>query len=365
MMKEFMYKSSAILGLVLLLLTGCTPDDSDISHLTDIQTPYITLTSLIEEERFLGEGMSGFGAWVSDPNWFDPEHEYYRFAIDWEDVDNNHPFLNNHVQIVDTDVPFLYVVENHTSQKQEFMVSFLLNYETIPFRLLGETDYQSSLTFSLESAYELRVPIALDSDFLEQNTTYNLTAVTFMGPHSEFPMRSVVSSDLTIGAENDIHLSMPYNTIPHQRVDVPFHQGFLDLQINQQFDDDLADLDFFDPPPAIIEARPGEFIDLAFFADPSMQTFTDDDLLENYLIFAFLGEEQAVFNESDPYLFVDASNHEYTRIVDHGTFTIKAPKEPGFYDFIAFIAPNPMARRSFFNGQPLDSSHHFIIEVVE
>jgi hypothetical protein len=183
-------------------------------------------------------------------------------------------------------------------------------------------------------------------------------------------MHSVISYDLTVGNESEIRLTTSHNTIPLQRVEFPVTQGFLDLQINQQFDHDLPDLDFFDPPSEIIYASPGEIIDLAFFADPSLQTIAldprsgIDDALEEYLIFAFLGREQVVFNGTYPYLFVDTTDHDYLRIVDHGRFTIELPEEPGIYDFIAFIAPNASKRRSF-SSFPLDSSWNFIIEVVE
>ena len=173
-MKKFLYKSNAVLGLALLLLVGCNSDEVDFSQLTDIDTPYITLTPL-KEENIISSG--AFGIFIMHPNWLDPDQ------VD-VDIDFDHPAWQHHIILEDINDPLLY------------------------------------------------------------------------------------------GVESEIQLAMSYNTTPLQRVEFPMTQGFLDLQINQQFDDDLSELDFFDPPVEVIYASPGEIIELAFFAVPSVQTFT-------------------------------------------------------------------------------------------
>ena len=308
---------------------------------------------------------TGMSIMIAQGNWFDESDADF---LDGIYIHQNHPSWYNRLEILEKDTPLFYIVGNLANEEREFMVQFLLNYEAISFRLLGEEHYQYSLTFSLASGYELNLPFILNADYLNMNEIYALTLITFMEPHLPFPneklMHNAVSFELIVGNGSAINLASSYNVAPIYRKNFPPPMsGFQDLRVNQQLEENLHDLDYAAPPPSVIHALPGEDIPLAFFAYPSIQTFDYGDNLDDYLIFGFLDWKPVKLNGS-PYLRVDATNHDYDVIVDKGIFTIKAPNEPGVYTFIAFISSNPSHRRTNINFL-LDSSWAFTIEVIE
>ena len=51
--------------------------------------------------------------------------------------------------------------------------------------------------------------------------------------------------------------------------------------------------------------------------------------------------------------------------MDHGSFTIVVPTEPGFYEFVLIGIPNPNHPNNFLNFAPAENSDRITIEVIE
>jgi hypothetical protein len=71
---------------------------------------------------------------------------------------------------------------------------------------------------------------------------------------------------------------------------------------------------------------------------------------------------QIPLNEK-PYLYVNIED-DNENIVHHGRFVINVDREPGFYEFVAFIVGNPVNENSETNFYPLETAIRFTIEVI-
>ena len=65
----------------------------------------------------------------------------------------------------------------------------------------------------------------------------------------------------------------------------------------------------------------------------------------------------------EPYFWIDVSDSPVNK-GQHGHFSIRAPEKPGFYEFFAFVAPNPMGVNTGYNFFPLEL-HRFTLEVID
>lgn len=363
------------LVLVVFLFTGCTnilEGDNDILF----NNPNVRFNQLTDEEGIRNGQLI---VQLSESRWLNPEDEYW-INPDQSELPINHPAWMNYISIENQNQSFYLVLESHTINSQDFTILLLLNYEPVSFKIEGESEFATSLQFTLEGSYEVKIPILLDpenlnSDSMNVVTLFAIRDFEFEKTASWFE-DIAVSYTLSVGTPQPISFSRNHNTTPTQRINVPHQEGFfVDLQVNRAFDIDLNNTNFFEPPESIIQVNPNEVIDFAFFVDPMIQSahyFFEsdamvvgvDNVLDEYLIIAFMNWEPVVFNETEPYLFVNARNHMFERIVDQGTFNIQAPEAPGIYSFIAFLSPNPRRVGSRFQF-PLDSSWRFFIEVVE
>jgi len=256
---------------------------------------------------------------------------------------------------------------NYSTHDFYYLFKIFLNYEAIPFRVLGQEEYGTSFTFFLERGYQVNIPFTIDSEFVNENSTQKLTAVFIVDPLREILNEGnsnlfwgrnafVLNADLVVGLGGEFQLEIPaYTEILSREED----NQFVDLFVASDFE--LNEWEFILFPRLMVQTRRGEEIELLFHSSPA-KTF--DDVLENYLMIGILNGEQIMLNE-DPFLLIDASEHEFDYIIDHGSFTIDAIDETGLHDFIIILISNPTLPNSPFTYFPLQSSNRLVFEIIE
>ena len=247
--------------------------------------------------------------------------------------------------------------------RDTFILKVFYNYEAISFRPLNQDTFGTEFLFSLSKGYQVHIPIQL-SDVLEVNDHLNMLTVAIFGT----PERHTIDREanfwnwsemldhyyltdwgngivhhfvITYGGEQPPNLTGVYHEV-NVFEDVGFFNA---LNIANEFD--AFDQEAISTIPASpMRVRPNEEIELIFsgnfgyfpyFPEPTPPGYPE---LESYLIIALLDWQQVAIN-SLPYLLVDVSDGIATSETHQGRFSITAPAESGFYDFIAFVIANP------------------------
>jgi len=256
---------------------------------------------------------------------------------------------------------------NYSTHDFYYLFKIFLNYEAVPFRVLGQEEYETSFTFFLERGYQVDIPFVLDAEFVSENSTQKLTAVFIVDPSRDILNEEntrlfwgrnafVLNNDLIVGSGSDFQFEAPtYIEILNRKED----DQFVDLFVSSDFE--LNEWGFVLFPELMMQARRGGEIELLFHSSPE-KTF--DHVLDNYLMIGILNGEQILLN-GEPFLLVDVTGEEFDHIMDHGTFTIDAIDKVGFHDFIMILIPNPSLPNSRFNYFPLQSSNRLVIEIIE
>ena len=356
------------------LLISCQSVRDDL-----YDNPYLKRTLLPEEYlAFIEEDLFGFWFTVSlfgqgtvNPT-FDPD-----------DLDAYVPFYGHH-QIDSPDDMLEAIISNVSAYERGFVLKLFLDYEEISFRVVGEETYKSEFHFSVEGGYEITIPFILDLNLSYIDSVYKLTAAIFVDPHLQamgndnelfwHSYANAINFDLSIGlGENVKHIELgsSYNHMPLER---SYNIGFMSMHVIAETLstlDSVWELGLELENQPVVQVAPNEEISFSFVASPFPFTWGSEGderpkelIVQNYVIVSLLDWQQIDMN-GYPYLFVHVEDNEYERITDLGHFTIIAPDEPGFYDFIAILIPNANHRNTEITHSRLDTSMRFTIEVVE
>ena len=361
--------------VITLLLGACRSEDNFTA-----ENSYIQIQPLSGDlSAYVAEGLVGsqftispFGQGTVNPT-FDPD-----------DLEALVPFTGQHF-LDSPDDKLEAIISNISHSSHEFVLKLFLNYEEISFRVLDEETYKTEFHFSIEGGYEITIPFVLDLELPDENYTYKLTAAFFIDPHlhamgndNELWWSDVFASsinlDLVFGDGGEINLSSPYNHVPIERSP---HIGFWPLHITQltiPSIDSAWGLGFNFGNQPVLQVSQGEEIELFYMASPLSGDIAYDlagydsrpyrYIAQNYIILSLL-DWQPIKMNGKPYLFIEIENFDYyERVTDLGSFTIIAPDEPGFYDFIAILIPNATHHNTE-TPRPFDASIRFTIEVVE
>ena len=251
-------------------------------------------------------------------------------------------------------------VSNTALDETNFLLKVFYNYEEIPFQVQGSDEWETEFLFMLDGASQVDIPIQLFRFFEVEDTISKLTIGLFVAPEyfsgsdSEFgsDLRFLLPGlmlnyELNYGFNNELILS-PDEFSPSMESEF----GGFSIHTNTELPGDGSIW-----APSIITVEAKEDVDLTFFVNPhaSFQA-------ESFLIISMLDWEQVPMN-GKPYLWVDLPHHNLT-IGQHGHFTLFAPNEVGFYEFLAFIVPNPTSSNSAETFFPLEMIR-FTLEVVE
>jgi len=270
------------------------------------------------------------------------------------------------LQLSGSDDLLVASVVNTSNEDFYYVFKVFVDYEEVPFRLEGGVEYITELFFFLERGQEVEIVFGLDMELAEENVTHKLTAGVFVDPcrqvisednYRDFDQRSMVlNNDLIFGSGNPTDLSVsPVFEVSLREEDDQFVDLFIAPELR------LNDDGFYRMPDFVVQARRGEPIDLSFIVSPYARGASE---VENYLIIGMLNWQQIELS-GQPFLFVDASEHDFDFIRDYGTFVLEGIDEVGFYDFTAILIPNPTDPVTFSNSIPLAMSNRFVIHVID
>jgi len=363
-----------LVAILCLLLVACVTQEDD-PYITEVLPPVVTSTPLPASDQIYIEGDS-FAVWfgITELGWIN-------LTFDPNDLSGYEPFVGQ-IDLTYPDDILEATVSNISNSTANFVLKLFLNYEEIPFRVLGESeDYATEFIFPVDGGYELSIPFVLDSDFLAENGSYKLTAMVFVDPElyaveydhlwsSSFA--NGVNFDLFIGNGGDLQLSTTYNMLPLDRIE---SIDGTPLFVWTELEDFDSSRYIHRSNLPLVQVLRGEELELPFITSlmgprttavriyPTMEV-PPEVIAENYVILALLDWQQIKLN-GEPYLFVHIEETDFESVSDFGRFTITVPDEPGFYEFIAFIIPNATHGNTFATFVPLSFSYRFTIEVIE
>lgn len=341
----------AVIFIMLLVTSGCSENSEDNVDL--VQTPL--------SEHYLDMIAQGFGGGLSFG--VSPVENDWNWEVDG-------PWIGQLALNAPDDSLQIHVA-NIDANDRDFLLKVFLNYESVPFRVLGEEAYDKSFTVSVKGGYGVYVPFVLESEIAQENR-YKLTAVLFINPQERALDQGELLGRFAVGENADLFLGQGVDSI---KLDVPFFEplarrendSFTSIAINEDFD-----VAYFKTRIGSgyeldqIRSTPGEIIDLSLFVNPCTGTFDDGSRvgyeIENYIILGLLEHQQIELSDK-PFLFVDMSNHSYQTPVDHLAFTLQVPDEPGYYEFVAILVVNPTKRNSNYNFFSLELSRRLTIIV--
>lgn len=267
-----------------------------------------------------------------------------------------------HFMELETPQDLIYVVVENRSRvtKMNFILKIFYNYEEIAFQVVGSEREVTEFLFSPPAGYESIIPIHL-SESLESNEMANrLTVGIFMSPEQfasedeelvwETPLM-LLNFEINFGERGALYLEVEPDFLTTELPNMT-HSG---IMINNE---SIPLQDAVRVPPSKWNVSPGEEVEMFFATNPSSII---DEEIEEFLIISLLDWHQIAMN-GNPYLLISLNeqNNEYGH---HGGFFITAPDEPGLYEFIAFLVPNPRSLNGPTNFYPLEAGLRFTLEV--
>ena len=254
-------------------------------------------------------------------------------------------------------------VVNGTDENFEFILKMFYNYIEVSFAINDSGDYQYGFEFSINAEHQVNIPFRLNPDIEIGNSFSKLTVGIFLKPNAlamndeelEHRPGLMLNFEINYGFYDSPVLQVDEMIVIRDEM-LSFHG----LMINKDFSPyQVSSAGTVIPPPNPIQATVGEVIELGFIANATTHLAEN---LENYVIVSMLNWEQVLVN-SDPYLSITAQSD--LNLGQHGRFYITAPDTAGFYEFVAFLVPNPINANSSDNFFPLEVSNRFTIEVTD
>jgi len=258
--------------------------------------------------------------------------------------------------------PFVIQVRSTLSSPYTFLLKVFYNYKEVNFRVQGAEEYDSKFTFQLDANAAVNIPLQLSPSIESRNTNSRLTVALVKSPEhfivSDGRVREILWN--TPGLALDFMIDYGYErsiVMDDASFEFSYESEFFGFSIHT------------DPEPPgdgflrsfgdhTLEVSSGEKVNLTFFANAHTVGILD---IDSYVIVSMLGWQQIDMNE-EPFLLIDVP-HPRIESGQHGHFSIFVPEEPGFYEFFALMAPNPMRANTYYNFLPLEL-HRFTLEVV-
>ena len=253
-------------------------------------------------------------------------------------------------------------VGNSSPYFMDFILKVFYNYKEAPFQVLGSAEWDTEFLFSVESAKYISVPIQL-SDALEISDTISKLSVGIFVAPEHFTFNDEINDKLRFHYGLVLNFEIRYNT------DIA-------LILDNNLFEPVGESEFGgfsihpDPKPPgdgslrflsdSLIVKGGQEIELSFFANAST---IYGKTTENFLVISMLDWHQVLMNDK-PYLLVNVES-DAPNVGRYGQFVINAPTEPGFYEFSAFLVPNPTHLNTSYSFVPLEIATRFTIEVIE
>lgn len=232
----------------------------------------------------------------------------------------------------------LNLVFINATDDAEFLLKLFWNYEEVEFSVDG-SEMSTSYVFESDYAedYKWTIKFSDEVDLSSEGFIGYLTPVIFIEPNllqkeAEFYDHTDygVSTTQYVFSDDDFDQYNPYNIFsPDDFQSYSDYTGeFYGLNVTN-------DSEILNNPSPYITANKGEQVRLEFLLGDST-----GEQIEEYLLFAVLGNEQAVINGQTVlpvHLPVDPETNEPTP--QTGELLIDVPDEEGEYEFVAYAVP--------------------------
>jgi len=339
----------------LLFLIACSDARLEIRHSTN---DYLIQSRIPDNDFNAIQPEAGVGIWknlsASDFYW------------DWEERGD----WNQTIVLNEDDGLLEFRLANISDTKRYFLIKPLLDFESIPFKVLGENQYVEEFIVSVQGGYEIVIPFKLGRD-LSDEQKHSFMVLVFLDPHEN----AVDSYDTDWGvfglsinfSGSSLRVNLARNETSRAKKSMPNYtpiarrngEWFPEIQINQMFD--LNQFHTKHSPTPIenyVKAQAGEGLELSYFVRLIPEFYE----LDQYLITAFLDWKQVSIN-GKPYLLIDVEDYDYDVLVEHGRFMLDIPEEPGKYELIVMRVSNPFT--SVFPMYESSDFTHRITVIVE
>jgi len=254
------------------------------------------------------------------------------------------------------------------------ILKLFYNYEEANFYIAGTDTSDTEFLFELDAGYSVDVPIQLSRDLEASETISRLTVGLFNAPEYFVGNVDEISDDILSGG-------LSYNPMINFVVNYGYSDDLI-LEAEQFIPSGQSEFRgrsvHTDPTPYgggvlltpgfPVTANPGEDIELTLFANSrSSGEIWVDGILEQYLFDDFIVVAMLDWHQipmsGKPFMWVNIEGTD-PNFGQHVSFSITAPTEPGFYEFSAFLAPNPTQGISLGHFYPLEIFPRFTVEVA-
>ena len=267
---------------------------------------------------------------------------------------------------------FHVYVHNTTVDSMNLILKIFYNYEEVSFQVLDAGEPATEFLFLLEGATVARLPIQLPETLERSTTISKLTVGVFISPDHfvasadewssvvQWSPGMVLNYEIRYGSHEVLVLDVdPFNVLRELEVDGLIFSIHSDIKPNR----DGTFSFFYDA----LTVEPSSEVNLTFFVnEPVGYESTEEGVrfkpADEYLIIAMLDWHQISLN-GKPFLRMELSNRELNKGY-YGHFSMMAPDQPGFYEFLAFLVPNPTNLTNAYSFVPLEMVR-FTLEVVE
>ncbi|MCL1989710.1 MAG: hypothetical protein FWG67_02355 [Defluviitaleaceae bacterium] len=287
--------------------------------------------------------------------------------------DDGHLAFNNHLTLQSIEdsiyivfsnfLPNLLPNEVPPTPREQFILKVFYEFEEVAFYVSDQETLTTEFLFHLAEGYQVQLPIQLSQAVEVNNGWGNLTIAIFANPHYNtvnplaqwysYCAECVVAHSLVthdIGIASHFSLSFGENSEPSFGEQVGALETHAALLISPEF----SEGQFTAFPPSPWTVTTGEEVKIGFsfhnMIDPPSQAEVIE--IDDFVIIGLLNWEQVALNEHAYYFnyFESMPNWGSENEMTEGYFTIIAPNEPGYYDFVAFAIANVDAPYQFQQG---------------
>jgi len=269
-------------------------------------------------------------------------------------------------------IPRVGRFEEPPTVREHFILKIFYEFEEIEFRVSNQQQFDTEFIFNLSGDHRIHIPIQLSEIVETTSGLRNLTIAIFANPHYNTvnPLAewyhycpacveglrfSLYSFD--IGIVSNFALSVGGDPIEHEGDSA---ETYLAFSVNPEFlSEHIGGGVFGTTPPSPWTVSQGEEVKIGFGAYNTSYLPSDVQPIDmdGFVIIGLLNWEQVELNGMS--YFLESRRVGINEAVE-GYFTITAPNEPGYYDFVAFTIASPDEANHYQRG---DIAMRFTIRV--
>jgi len=261
---------------------------------------------------------------------------------------------------------------NRPIARERFILKIFYEFEEVAFKVANQPSFETEFLFNLSEGYQIQIPLQLSEVVARTAQSQHLTIAIFANPHYNTvnPLAEWYSDCATCLTRFVLN---NHGTGVVRNFTVSFYADmdllFDDQERNENTDDfSFVGFHFFVNPDFLNEHAPGVLssseppspwtvstgseVEIGFAVFNGSEPASDGSIiaLEDFEMIGLLNWNQIELSNKT-YFAENLTNWTDSEVeLIEGSFTIIAPDEPGYYDFIVFAVGNPNTPYDFQNG---------------